>query len=242
MEIIPAIDLRGGKCVRLIKGEVEAETVYSGDPPAMARHWESLGARRLHVIDLDGAFRGSPEHLHVVREITRAVGIPIQFGGGLRSLETIRECFQSGVDRVILGTAVLDSPDLARAAAEEYPGRIFIALDARQGKVAVQGWKETTAVEVISMARALGNWGIGGLIYTDISRDGTLSGPNLEDLQALACQTQLPVIASGGIGNLDHIRALLRLGLQRVQGIIVGKALYDGAIDLRKALDLAAGE
>ncbi|HLC27659.1 MAG TPA: 1-(5-phosphoribosyl)-5-[(5-phosphoribosylamino)methylideneamino]imidazole-4-carboxamide isomerase [bacterium] len=242
MEIIPAIDLREGRCVRLVHGEMEAETVYSADPPAMARHWESLGARRLHVIDLDGAFSGSPKHLPIVREITRAVAIPIQFGGGLRSLETIRECFHAGVDRVILGTAALSSPDLVMGAIEEYPGRIYIALDARGGNVAVKGWKETTSVGVIPMAEKLGVWGVAGLIYTDISRDGTLSGPNLEGLEALTRETRLPVIASGGVGTLEHIRSLLSLSLQGVQGVIVGKALYDGAVDLKKALELVAGE
>lgn len=241
MEIIPAIDLKEGKCVRLLRGEEAAETVYSGDPVAMARRWESLGARRLHIIDLDGAFSGMPKHLAVIRDVVRAVGLPIQVGGGLRSLDSITDCFDSGADRVILGTAVFSSSELVRATVERYPRRAWVSLDVRVGKVAIRGWKQTTSMDLIETARMLEDWGIGGLVYTDISRDGMLSGPNVGELQRLMRATALPVIASGGVGSMEHIRSLLKLDSRPVQGVIVGKALYDGAVDLRRALDLAAG-
>lgn len=241
MEIIPAIDLKGGRCVRLVMGNEASETVYSRDPLAMARHWEFLGARRLHVIDLDGAFSGAPKHLPVIRDMARTISIPVQVGGGLRSLDSIAACFDSGVDRVILGTAVFDSPELVKGAVQSYPGRVWVGLDVREGKVAIKGWKEGTLLDLNTTAGTLDTWEIGGLVYTDISRDGMLSGPNMNELRSLLQATRLPVIASGGVGSLDHLQALLELGSRSVQGVIVGKALYDGAVDLRRALHLVAG-
>ncbi len=239
MLIFPAIDLKGGKCVRLRQGKKEDETVFSDDPVAMGLKWQDLGAQWLHVVDLDGAFSSRPQNLEVIRGLRRALTIPIQLGGGLRTLETLARYIDLGIDRLILGTVVLKDPDLVAKALAAYPGRIAVGLDARDGMVAVEGWTETSTQNVLSVARKLASLKPAALIYTDISRDGVKRGVNIEATQALAQAVDLPVIASGGVSSLADISALLPLEPLGVVGVIIGRALYDGIFQLPEALRLA---
>ncbi len=241
MLIIPAIDLKGGKCVRLRQGKKDEETVFSDDPVAMGRKWQDLGAEWLHVVDLDGAFSSRPQNLDAVRGLRRALTIPIQLGGGLRDLETLAQYIDLGIDRLILGTVVLKDPDLAARALAAYPGRIAVGLDARDGLVAVEGWTETSSQNVLEVAQKLVPLQPAALIYTDISRDGVKRGVNIEATRALAQAVDLPVIASGGVRSLADIEALLPLAPLGVVGVIIGRALYDGNIHLPEALRLAQG-
>jgi phosphoribosylformimino-5-aminoimidazole carboxamide ribotide isomerase len=241
MLIIPAVDIRGGKCVRLKQGRPEEETVFSDDPVAMGLKWQEAGAQWLHVVDLDGAFSSQPRNLDTIRRLRRALTIPMELGGGLRTLETIAAYAELGVDRLILGTVVLKDPDLAARACAGFPGRIAFGLDARDGRLAVEGWTETSTKTALEVARNLAGLQPAALIYTDISRDGVKRGINLEATQALAEAIDLPVIASGGVSSLDDIRALLPLEPLGVVGVIVGRALYDGNLDLREAIRLAQG-
>jgi phosphoribosylformimino-5-aminoimidazole carboxamide ribotide isomerase len=238
-EIIPAIDLRDGRCVRLLQGDFARETIYGDDPVAMARHWQSAGASRLHVVDLDGALEGEPVQLALVEEVVRAIRVPVQVGGGLRSLKHVDAALSIGVERVILGTAAIGRGNEQQAAAfrreclVKHGGRVLIGLDARDGKLAVQGWNETTQQDVFDFARRLRDEGFERIIYTDIERDGALSGPNLDHIHRLTNVQGLSVIASGGIGSLDDLLALARAG---AEGAIVGQALYTTAISLPEAL------
>ncbi len=241
MLIIPAVDIRGGKCVRLKQGRPEEETVFSDDPVAMGLKWQEAGAEWLHVVDLDGAFSSQPRNLDTVRKLRRALTIPMELGGGLRTLETIAAYADLGVDRLILGTAVLKDPDLAARACMAFPGRIAFGLDARDGRLAVEGWTETTTQTALEVARSLAGLKPSALIYTDISRDGVKRGVNLEATRALAEAIDLPVIASGGVSSLDDIKALLPLEPLGVVGVIVGRALYDGNLDLKTAIRLGQG-
>jgi len=238
MVVIPAIDLKDGRCVRLKQGDMDQETSYSQDPPAMARHWESLGAQRLHVVDLNGAVDGTPKNFDHVLAITRAVSIPVQVGGGIRSLSTIRDYLVHGVSQVVLGTVVLENPSLLKEASTEFPNRILIGVDVKQGKVAVHGWtnvSETTPDEVF---RTLQSYALAGVIFTEISRDGMLDGPNLRALEQAANVSPFPVIASGGVTRVEDITAVKRLG-PNITGVIVGKALYEGTLSLASALEAA---
>jgi phosphoribosylformimino-5-aminoimidazole carboxamide ribotide isomerase len=239
MLIFPAIDLKGGNCVRLRQGKKEDETVFSDDPVAMGLKWQDLGAQWLHVVDLDGAFSSRPQNLEVIRGLRRALTIPMQLGGGLRTLETLALYLDLGLDRLILGTAVLKDPDLVAKACATYPGRIAVGLDARDGLVAVEGWTETSTQNVLEVARKLVPLKPAALIYTDISRDGVKRGVNIEATQALAQAVDLPVIASGGVSSLADIEALLPLEPLGVVGVIIGRALYDGIFQLPEALKLA---
>ena len=241
MIIFPAIDIRGGKCVRLVQGRADQETVYGKDPPAMGQRWQDAGAAWLHVVDLDGAFGARPQNLEVIRRLRRAVAIPIQLGGGLRSLDTIATYVDLGVDRLILGTAVLKDPDLMYQALQTYPGRIALGLDAKDGLLAVEGWTETTSRTAAEVALTLAPLKPAAIIYTDISRDGVKRGVNLEATVALAQATDIPVIASGGVSSIDDIKALLPLEPLGVIGVITGKALYDGNLDLKEAIRVAQG-
>lgn len=241
MIIFPAIDIRGGRCVRLRQGRADQETVYGDDPAAMGRRWQDQGAAWLHVVDLDGAFGARPQNFEVIRRLRRAVTIPLQLGGGLRSLETLAAYVELGVDRLILGTAVLKDPDLAARALQTYPGRIALGLDARDGWLAVEGWTESSRRTAAQVAQEFEALKPAVLIYTDISRDGVKQGVNLAATRSLAQATEIPVIASGGVSSLDDIRALLPLEPLGVMGVITGRALYDGNLDLKEALRLAGG-
>jgi len=239
MLIIPAVDIRGGKCVRLRQGRLDAETVFSDDPVAMGLKWQEAGARWLHVVDLDGAFSARPQNLEAIRRLRRALAIPMELGGGIRTLDTLAAYVDLGIDRLILGTVALKDPELAARACAEYPGRIAFGLDARDGLLAVEGWTETSRRTALEVARSLAPLRPAALIYTDISRDGVKRGVNLTATRTLAEAIDLPVIASGGVSSLDDIKALLPLEPLGVVGVIVGRALYDGNLDLAEALRVA---
>ena len=241
MIVFPAIDIRSGKCVRLVQGRADQETVYGNDPPAMGQRWQDAGAAWLHVVDLDGAFGARPQNLEVIRRLRRAVAIPIQLGGGLRSLDTIATYVDLGVDRLILGTAVLKDPDLMYQALQTYPGRIALGLDAKDGLLAVEGWTETTTHTAVEVAQKFAPQKPAAIIYTDISRDGVKRGVNLEATGALAQATEIPIIASGGVSSLDDIKTLLPLEHLGIVGVITGRALYDGNLDLKEAIQVAGG-
>lgn len=235
MLIIPAIDLKDGRCVRLRQGDLQAETVYSEDPSAMALQWERMGARLLHVVDLNGAVEGQPKNGTGIDAIVKAVSIPVQVGGGVRDLDTVRRYLEGGVSRIVLGTAVLQDRSLLEKACGMFPQRILAGIDARNGKVAVRGWTTQSETLAVDLLKTLADYALGGIIYTDIARDGMLGGPNLAALREIVERSSVPVIASGGVTSLEDIRAIKSLGL-RVEGAIVGKALYDGKLDLRVAL------
>ena len=241
MIIFPAIDIRGGRCVRLVQGRADQETVYGDDPAAMGKRWQAEGAAWLHVVDLDGAFGARPQNLEVIRRLRRSVTIPIQLGGGLRTLDTMATYMEAGIDRLILGTAVLKDPDLVARALTAYPGRIALGLDAKNGLLAVEGWTETSSCTAAEVARELAPLNPAAIIYTDISRDGVKRGVNLEATRNLAQATDIPVIASGGVSSIDDIKTLLPLEPLGVIGVITGKALYDGNLDLKQAIRVARG-
>jgi phosphoribosylformimino-5-aminoimidazole carboxamide ribotide isomerase len=239
MIVIPAIDLKGGKCVRLKQGRMEDSTVYGEDPAAMARHWEAQGARRLHVVDLDGAFSGRPENLEAIRSIRRAISIPVELGGGVRDEATADRLLGEGIDFVILGTAALEDPGLVERLSGRHPGKILVGIDARGGLVAVRGWAEVTAVKAVDLARRLSDAGAAGFIFTDIEKDGMQTGVSLEATAEFARASRVPVIASGGVTNLDDIRRLKPLEPLGVAGVITGRALYERTLDLAEAQRLA---
>jgi phosphoribosylformimino-5-aminoimidazole carboxamide ribotide isomerase len=236
MQVIPAIDLLEGHCVRLHQGDYDQVTRFSDDPVAQALRWQEQGARRLHLVDLDGARSGQPLNDTAVKAITAALDIPVQLGGGVRSAERAEELLACGLDRVILGTVALERPQLVDELAARHPGRIVVGIDAREGRVATRGWIEASGTEATALARRFSGSGIAAIISTDIATDGTLAGPNLEALRAMAEASDVPVIASGGIGNLEHLLSLLSLEPLGVEGVIVGRALYDGRVDLAEAL------
>ena len=236
MEVIPAIDLRDGRCVRLVQGEKGTETIYSDEPVEMAMRWQGLGASRLHVVDLDGAFTGAPRNLDVIAKMAQAVKIPLQVGGGIRTMETVRKLFDLGVDRVVLGTAAILSPELVQQCGRAYGDRVVVGIDGRDGMVAIEGWEATVETTVEDLARRIAWMGIKRVIFTDTRRDGTLRGPNLEATRSIAVSSGLKVIASGGVSSLDDLRALKTLKPFGVEGVIMGKALYSGAITLSEAL------
>lgn len=234
MEVIPAIDLKGGKCVRLYQGDYRQETVFSEEPIDIARRWQSLGARRLHIVDLDGAAKGELCHISLIEEIARAVPIPIQLGGGLRRIEAIAQALELGVACAILGTAAIEDHALIQEACNRFGNRIIVSIDARDGYVATHGWQERTEVTAIELVQRMASIGVERFIYTDITRDGTLTEPNFDAVAELVAKTSLPIIAAGGIASLEHLKKLFRIG---VEGAIVGRAIYTGDIDLKQALD-----
>jgi phosphoribosylformimino-5-aminoimidazole carboxamide ribotide isomerase len=236
MQVIPAIDLLDGHCVRLHQGDYDQVTRFSDDPVAQALAWQRQGAERLHLVDLDGARTGKPVNDQVVKAITASLRIPVQLGGGVRSADRARELLACGLDRVILGTVALEQPELVDDLARRHPGRIVVGIDARNGKVATRGWIEESTVDATALAQRFAASGIAAIISTDIATDGTLAGPNLEALRAMAEASSIPVIASGGIGTLEHLLSLLALAPLGVEGVIVGRALYDGSVDLAEAL------
>jgi phosphoribosylformimino-5-aminoimidazole carboxamide ribotide isomerase len=235
-EIIPAIDIRAGKCVRLFQGDYAQETVFGEDPVEMARRWEAEGASRLHVVDLDAARSGEPVNLPIVERIAAALAIPVQMGGGVRDRAAVVRTLEAGVQRAIIGTAAAADPEAARALFSEFTDRLILGLDARDGKVAVAGWRETTDWEAVDLALEMAAAGARRIIYTDIATDGTGVGPSLESTRRLAEALPIPVIASGGVGSPEHIRAVSVLAPAGVEGVIVGKALYTGAVRLQEAL------
>ncbi|MBM4294118.1 MAG: 1-(5-phosphoribosyl)-5-[(5-phosphoribosylamino)methylideneamino]imidazole-4-carboxamide isomerase [Deltaproteobacteria bacterium] len=241
MLIFPAVDIKGGKCVRLKQGRADQETVFSDDPAAMGRKWQDQGAAWLHVVDLDGAFSSRPQNLEVIRRLRQALTIPVQLGGGIRTLDTVKLYLDLGIDRVILGTVVWKAPDLVARACADYPGRIAVGLDAKDGLLAVEGWTETSPLKVLDAAKTLEPLNPAALIYTDIARDGVKRGVNVEATQALAQAVATPVIASGGVSSLEDVRALLPLEPLGVIGVIIGRALYDGNLSLPEAIRVAAG-
>ncbi len=244
LTLYPAIDLKDGACVRLRRGEMADATVYSDDPGAQARAWQDAGCRWLHVVDLNGAFAGRPVNAAAVRAILASVTIPVQLGGGIRDLAGIGTWLDAGVRRVILGSAAAKNPPLVKQACAAHPGRIAVGIDARDGFVATEGWAETSSMKALDLALRFEDAGAAAIIYTDISRDGMLSGLNLEQTIDLASQISTPVIASGGVGSLADLAALQRAarldGPGVIDGVIVGRALYDGRVDLREALALLA--
>lgn len=239
MLVIPAIDLKGGHVVRLSQGDPLRQTAYSADPVAMARRWEEEGASILHLVDLDGAFAGRPQQLAVVTQVARAITIPVQLGGGLRSLANLEQAFAAGIERAVLGTAAIENERLLREAAEAYPGRILLGIDAKNGRVAVRGWAEATELLATDLAIRAADLPLAGIIYTDIERDGMLTGPNLDALRRMAQTTRHPIIASGGVAALDDLRRLATLEPSIVIGALVGKALYEGRFSLNDAIAAA---
>ncbi len=236
MIIIPAIDLKDGRCVRLSQGRMDQETVYSEDPVQMAKHWESKGAERLHIVDLNGAVTGKPFHESLIKEIIKPLHIPVEVGGGIRDLVTIENYLSSGVSWVILGTAALKNRPLLEKACRCFPEKVILGIDAKEGKVAVEGWKEVASVEAVELARQFEGIGLSAIIFTDIERDGMGTGLNFESTRNLSRSTSIPVIASGGVSRIEDIEHLLELERDGVIGVIVGRALYTGRFDLEEAI------
>mgnify|MGYP001466244364 CR=1 FL=1 len=234
MIIYPAIDIKDGKCVRLLQGRMEEATVYEEDPVAAAQKWAEAGARFLHVVDLDGALRGESENIRIVRKMVKTLSVPIQMGGGIRTMEKIQYLFEEiGVGRVIIGTASIENPDLVREAVSRYGSRIAVGIDAKNGKAAIRGWTEESNVDAVDLAKAMKDMGVKTIIYTDIMRDGMLTGPNFSATRAMVEQAGVDIIASGGISHIDDVRILKKIG---VSGVIIGKALYTNRISLTDAL------
>jgi phosphoribosylformimino-5-aminoimidazole carboxamide ribotide isomerase len=237
MLLIPAIDLQDGKCVRLRQGEMDRVTRYSDDPVGMAEHWQGLGARYLHVVDLDGAVTGTPKHLAQIEAIIKRVAIPVQVGGGIRTHTTILDYLSCGVDRVVVGTAALQDAEFLASASARFPQKILVGIDVKEGLVAVHGWKTVSALTPGQVFESVKDLSLGGIVFTDISRDGMLAGPNITALRDAVDISPFPVIASGGVTALKDIQTILELGT-RISGIIIGKALYEGTLDLTEALAL----
>lgn len=238
MVIFPAIDIRGGKCVRLFKGDFAQETVFSDRPEEMAANWEAQGGKFLHLVDLDGALAGKSVNLDVVKRIVDTVRIPVELGGGIRTMENIDEVLSLGVQRVILGSVAVKNPALVKEACQKYGDRVVVGIDAKDGIVAVDGWGVSGDVEVTVLAKEMAKAGVKTIIYTDISRDGTLSGVNVEATARLARESGVKIVASGGVKSLDDIKALLPYEQDGIEGVIVGKSIYTGSLDLQEAIAL----
>lgn len=241
MLIIPAIDLKDGHCVRLKQGMMDDATVFSEDPGAMARQWIDQGARRLHLVDLNGAFAGKPKNENAIKAITNVVGtdIPVQLGGGIRDLDTIERYLDDGITYVIIGTAAVKNPGFLHEACDAFPGHIMVGLDAKDGKVAVDGWSKVTGHDVVDLAKRFEGYGVEAIIYTDIGRDGMLSGVNIDATVRLARELTIPLIASGGLTNLQDIKALCAVEAEGIMGAITGRAIYQGTLDFAAAQKLA---
>ena len=234
MEVIPAIDLRGGKCVRLYQGDFAQETVYSDDPVEVALRWQEMGAARLHVVDLDGAAQGKPANLGVIESIARSLEAPIQMGGGIRDMAAVERAFGIGVKRVVIGTSAVSNPDLVESACKRFGSEaLIVGVDTREGLVATRGWRESTQVTAKDLILRMTALGVRRFIYTDISRDGAMTEPNFQEIERLVRDTDAKIVASGGVSSIERLRQLAALG---VEGAIVGKALYENAIDLREAI------
>jgi phosphoribosylformimino-5-aminoimidazole carboxamide ribotide isomerase len=239
MIVIPAIDLKGGQCVRLFQGKRDAVTAYSNDPVATAKRWESCGAELLHIVDLDGAFTGNQKNLDAIIGIREAVKIPIQVGGGIRDVGNITKLFSAGIERVIIGTAAIEDPEFVNHSCSKHPGRVLIGIDAKDGMLAIKGWEEVTTVHAVELARRLEIAGIAGIVYTDIARDGTLSGPNIDAIKKMVLSVNIPVIAAGGVSSIEDIKNLMEI--RNLWGVITGKAIYSGTLDLKEAIKIVKG-
>jgi phosphoribosylformimino-5-aminoimidazole carboxamide ribotide isomerase len=240
-ELIPAIDLLGGKCVRLSQGRYDQVTVYGDDPSRVAADFATHPLRRLHVVDLDGAKAGKPCNRDAVGAILQETkGIPVELGGGIRTLESVESWLELGIERAILGTAALRDPELVREAATRFPGRIGVGIDARDGRVAVEGWLETSQADAVEVAKRFEDVGVAAIIHTDIARDGMQSGPNFDATMKLAAAVEIPVIASGGVGSEEDVRTAVGYAGKGISGLILGRALYTGAVDLGRALEIVA--
>ena len=239
MIIIPAVDIKEGRCVRLLQGRMDSETVFSHDPSAMAKRWEDEGAELIHVVDLDGAVSKRPRNIESIRKIVKTVSVPVQLGGGIRDKETIRMYMDLGVGRVIIGTEAIRNPEFVKASCQEFPGRIVIGIDARNGKVAIEGWTETTTVDAVDLAREFEGRGVVAINFTDIHRDGMQTGPNIEETRRFAEKVSIPVIASGGVSTINDIIDLIPLKKVGLAGVITGKALYDGTLNLKSAIEIS---
>ena len=231
LELIPAVDLKGGKCVRLQEGIASRSTEYSSDPVSMALHWEEQGASRLHLVDLDGAFSGEAAHLEIAKSIFCSLKIPVQFGGGLRTLDQIETILDLGAERAIVGTVAVDNPEVVREAVRRHPASIVVGIDARKGKVALRGWVDQTALTAAELALRVKEMGVERVIFTDVARDGMLRGVNYQETEKLCRDTGLRVIASGGVSKIEDIRALWERRVCGIEGVILGRALYDGKLD-----------
>jgi phosphoribosylformimino-5-aminoimidazole carboxamide ribotide isomerase len=240
MLIIPAIDIKDGRCVRLFQGDMDKETIYFDRPIDAARHWVKEGATLIHVVDLNGAVEGRPVHTREIEAICKETRLSVELGGGLRSAESVEAALALGVSRVVVGTAAYDNQEFLRALCQQFPGRIVVGIDARDGRVAVRGWKETTSMDAVELAKRCQADGASRIIYTDISRDGTREGVNVEETAKLARSVRIPVIASGGVATLEDIRRLLPLEKEGVEGVIVGRALYSGALTLSDATSVTS--
>ncbi len=237
MVIIPAIDIKDGRCVRLKQGDMNEETIFSEDPVSVARHWLAQGARRLHIVDLNGAVAGKPRNEPVIREIVRAVGgeVPVQLGGGIRDLDTIEGYIDAGVTYVVIGTAAVKNPGFLQDACAAFAGHVIAGLDAKDGKVAIEGWSKMTRHDVLDLARKFEEYGAESIIFTDIGRDGMLTGVNVDATVRLARELRIPVIASGGLNNLADVKALCKVAEEGIVGVISGRAIYQGTLDFKKA-------
>ncbi len=238
MIIIPAVDIKGGKCVRLEQGLMDRETIFSDYPEEMALKWERKGAERLHLVDLDGAVQGKPSNREVIKDVVDTVSIPVQLGGGIRDLHTLEEYINLGVDQIIIGTGAYKDPGLVETACKRYPGRIVIAIDSKDSYVSVEGWVEPTNIIAIDLAKRFEDMGINSIIYTDIKRDGMKRGPNIDAIRDLARVIEVPIITAGGISSIKDIGDISELEEDGVSGMIVGRALYDGSINLEQAIDI----
>lgn len=237
--VIPAVDVRRGRCVRLFRGSADEETVFGEDPVEAACKWESEGAKLLHVVDLDGAFTGQPENFNVIKRIIRSVTIPVEVGGGIRESITAQRYLDAGAERIVVGTRALTDPKWLRSIIQKMGEKIVVGVDARRGKAATSGWTEYTAMSAVEAVRFLCEKGVKRIIYTDISRDGTMSGPNFAQIERVARSSKAPVIASGGVGSIEDVIKISKLEPLGVEGVIIGMALYKGAVDLREAIRVA---
>lgn len=233
MRIYPAIDIKDGKCVRLLQGRFSDVTVYGDDPAAMAKKWESLGGEYIHVVDLDGALKGHGVNAEIIKKICSSVSVPVQTGGGIRTMEDIKAKLDCGISRVIIGTKAVSSPEFIKNAVSEYGDKIVVGIDAKDGYVAVEGWEKCSEFKAVEFAEKMTSLGVKTIVYTDISTDGTLKGPNVAAMEEMAKSVNADIIASGGIGSLGHIKSLVPTG---VEGVIVGRALYTGNVDLSEAV------
>lgn len=239
MLVIPAIDLRGGQCVRLEQGKLDKETIFSKDPVFIAKIWQAQGAKMLHIVDLDGAFSGVSQNTKIIKKIIKAVKIPVEVGGGIRSIKTIKKMLDKGIERVVLGTVAVYDPSLLRKAIDEFGRMVVVGIDAYEGRVAIAGWKDITSVKAIELAKKLEGWGISEIIFTDIAKDGMMQGPNLANIRRMGRAINVPLIVSGGISSLKDVKKIKLLEKYGVRGMIIGKALYTGDIKLDEAIKIA---
>lgn len=239
MIIIPAVDIKGGKCVRLRQGRQDAETVFSDDPVAMAERWAKQGAELIHVVDLDGAFSKTPQNRNAIKRILKSIDIPIQLGGGIRDEQTAEAYLKLGIEKIIVGTEAIKNPVWVKRMAERHPGRVVVGIDARKGRVAIEGWTENTEIDAVELARRFEGCGLSHINFTDIHRDGMQTGPNIEETRKLAESINTPVVASGGVATIQDIHNLLALEAYGVIGVITGKALYSGSLDFKASLELS---